>query len=454
MKLLTYQPGFINDLVNNDLVNNNLVNNDLVNNDLINNYQNNKNKNKLDDLLLFDGYYFRKKIYVNVKIMGLGTTKILDEYDSSVKEMIINQCSILGLLDLKKFTNIKKLICSSNEIMRIVNLPETLEYLDVSFNSLKSINIENLKNLKYLKCSHNQLEQIILPYGIEFFDCSSNNFYYELTELNKLINLNTLILSFNGLNKINIVELKKLKKLEIVDNRIKNISNIPDSLEYLDCSYNLGINFNFELPEQLKILNCSNCNLNKLNNLPPSLNELVCSHNQITRLDNLPCGLKTLYCRNNLLTNLDYLPDSLEVLFCGDNKNISNLDNLNSGLKELECKKLECKKYHGMTNFKNLPNNLNYLAFSLYDVSNIDLNNLPISIKWVNIEIIDSSENYQSLQFEKIPNFIDQLEISFYFDNKYCSKQELINKILQNSSLELKDYNNNYKNKYIFVKKN
>lgn len=250
--------------------------------------------------------------------------------------MIINQSNIIGLLDLKKFTNLKKLICSSNEIMRIINLPESLEYLDVSFNKLKSINITHLKNLKNFKCAYNELKQINLPYEIEFLDCSNNELCGKLEGIDNLTNLHTLLCSYNKLNKINFSKLYMIKKLEIISNDLQLLENIPNSIEYLDCSYNNEINLDFGLPEQLKILNCANCNLTKLNNLPSNLKELTCSSNHIESLDNLPCGLKILYCRNNKITYLDYLPESLEILFVGDNKFLKNLDNLNRGLKVLE----------------------------------------------------------------------------------------------------------------------
>lgn len=293
---------------------------------------------------------------INIDVMDSDVEKMLDSYDKNIEELIINQCCILGLLDLKKFTRLKKLVCSSNEIMHIINLPMSLEYLDISFNKLKTINLNNLINLKYLKCSYNELTQIDLPEKIEFFDCSNNLLSGEFKGLDKLTNLHTFICSYNDLNKINIQNLSLLKKIDITENKFKNIENFPDSIQYLNCSYNPGINLDFGLPEQLLILNCSNCNLTKLNNMPPNLKELVCSRNKIIDLDNLPCGLKILFCRENKLTNLDYLPDSIETLFVGNNK-LNNLDNLNTGLQELEC------EYCNLSNLNNLPSQLAYLLF-------------------------------------------------------------------------------------------
>ena len=366
MKLLGYQHGFINNPNDNPFILPKVGRtdyNDLKNNiiKIVDDYSNTKinSKYKIDspqhDCLILDGYY-RKKIYVCVGIMDSDVEKLLDSYDNNIEELIINQSNILGLLDLKKFTKLKKLICSSNEIMRIESLPVSLEYLDVSFNKLKSINITYLTNLKYFRCAYNQLSQIDLPNGIEFFDCTENILCGEFGGLDELTNLNTLNCSYNELNKIIFSKSNPIKKLIITGNKFKTLENIPDSIEYLDCSYNPGINLDF-LKNRLCILNCSNCYLTKLNNLPSSLKELSCSHNQIDNLDNLPCGLRILYCRDNKISYMDYLPDSLEVLYVGYNKFLKNLDNLNTGLKELECGM--CKN---ITNLDNLPNTLVYLS--------------------------------------------------------------------------------------------
>jgi Leucine-rich repeat (LRR) protein len=279
---------------------------------------------------------------------------LLNYYKDDIDELIINQSCILGLLDLKKFTKLKKIICSSNKIMHIINLPLTLEYLDVSFNLLENIDISYLPNLKYFKCSYNKLTQISLSEQIEFFDCTENLISGIFIGLEKLTNLHTFICSYNSLYDINLSKLIQLKKLEITGNKFRMLDNIPDSVEYLNCSYNQGLVLNF-LNNGLKILDCSNCYLTKLDNLPPSLKELTCSSNLINSLDNLPCGLKILFCRDNQISYLDYLPDSLEILFVGSNKLLMNIDNLNIGLIELECK--NCPK------IKNIPVNLNKIIY-------------------------------------------------------------------------------------------
>jgi Leucine-rich repeat (LRR) protein len=353
MKLLGYLPNFINQPILSKVTN---CKNHKIKNNITKMFDNYGNKINLDHDKLnndnshhigpnyFNFYptiipFTRYKIYVDVKIMDSNVEKLLNSFDNDIEELIINQLGILGLLDLGKFIKLKKLVCSSNEIMHIINLPLTLEYLDVSFNLLKMIDISYLVNLKYFRCSYNNLTDIKLPCQIEFFDCTENLLSGNFEQMEKLKNLHTFICSYNKLNKINFSKsnLNPVKKLEIDGNKFLTIENIPNTVEYLNCSYNPGINLDFGLPKGLKILNCSKCDLIKLDNLSSGLKELTCSSNQITYLDNLPCELTILFCRENNLTYLDWLPDSIEVLFVGSNRLLKSLDNLNRGLKYLEC---------------------------------------------------------------------------------------------------------------------
>lgn len=296
-------------------------------------------------------YSVRKKIYVNCKIMCRCTINILEKYNYDVVELHLSHSNILGLLDLTKFILLNKLICSSNEIMNINNLSKTLVHLDISFNLIDKINIKYLTNLEYLKCSYNKLsnnDSIILPTNIKFLDCS-NNYLKDKFDISNLDNLEIFICSFNDISEIIFPNSNKLKKLEITCNQIKSLENIPNSVEYLNCSNN-HICYNFTLPDSLKILDCSQCYFTSLDNLPRELVELICSENYVKTLNNLPGRLEILYCRLNQLTQLDFLPSSLKILYCGDNNSLSNLDNLNYGLEELEC--YNCVK---IKNLDNLP---------------------------------------------------------------------------------------------------
>ena len=81
--------------------------------------------------------------------MEEATKEILQEY---IRNTInIQNKNIKGLLDLKHCEYYKKIDCSNNEITKIINLPESLEYLD---------------------CSHNKIKEAGLPINLEYLDFS------------------------------------------------------------------------------------------------------------------------------------------------------------------------------------------------------------------------------------------------------------------------------------------
>ena len=75
-----------------------------------------------------------------------------------------------------------------------------------------------------------------------------------------------------------------IKKLHFLNNKIKELP---------------------ELPEGLEKLYCSNTKITKLPELPEGLKELSCWNTKITELPELPEGLEKLYCFN---TNIKEIP--------------------------------------------------------------------------------------------------------------------------------------------------
>jgi hypothetical protein len=70
----------------------------------------------------------------------------------------------------------------------------------------------------------------------------------------------------------------------------------------------------------MKIINCNNNKIMKLDDLPVGLEELYCEYNKLKSLNNLPRGLIKLSCRGNDINELLYLPLSLIWLDCSENK--------------------------------------------------------------------------------------------------------------------------------------
>ena len=102
---------------------------------------------------------------------------------------------------------------------------------------------------------------------------------------------------------------------------------------------------------------CSNTQITNLDHLPSGLKELYCFNTPITNLDHLPPGLKELYCSYTQITSLDHLPPGLQVLNCSGIQ-ITNLDHLPSGLQDLNCYNTQ------ITNLDHLPPSLKRLYCS------------------------------------------------------------------------------------------
>ena len=84
--------------------------------------------------------------------------------------------------DIDKYTNLKELNCSGNEITSLDNLPPNLEVLKCSSNKFTSLN--NLPpNLEILNCSDNKITSLDnLPSKLEVLYCYNN----KITSLDNL----------------------------------------------------------------------------------------------------------------------------------------------------------------------------------------------------------------------------------------------------------------------------
>jgi hypothetical protein len=88
-------------------------------------------------------------------------------------------------------------------------------------------------------------------------------------------------------------------------------------------------------PEGLRTITCANMNIRSLPPLPPTLEELYVYMNpDLRHLPDLPDGLRILNCSHSALTELPQLPASLETLSC-NNTLIQRLPSLPSGLLKL-----------------------------------------------------------------------------------------------------------------------
>jgi hypothetical protein len=190
-------------------------------------------------------------------------------------------------LDLSRFRNLKELYLSFIFVTDIVNIPETL------------------KILKIISCETNKIDNI--PNGLEILNCN-NNCIRLLPQLQNS-NLKQLFCSSNFLRNIPNLP-KTLEILYCSQNYIKILPKLPSQLEYLSCSDNKLVCIP-ELPDTIYCIQCANNNLSSIPILAKSLKILTCNNNKIMKMPELPPFLVTFNCSKNPLKEYPILPPSI-----------------------------------------------------------------------------------------------------------------------------------------------
>jgi len=281
-----------------------------------------------------------------------------------------------------KSPHIKNIICNSNSINKIIQLPDNLQTLKFNDNFVSELpilpnsliqlefsknyivdltNLHMLTNLKILKCSFNARTYTIdnyryyETYDIELIGFTNIHLPPNIINLEMsnccLKDIKFVEINSNQISDLNLKSNTQLKILEFQGNKISNIDYYPKSIEIIKCSYNNLLELN-NLPPKLKILYCTFNYITQLDNLPCGLNILVCGGNKITRLDNLPSGLIKLDVGHNQLLNLDNLPSSLQILIILSNP-LDKLNNLPVHLTKLKI--FKCKN---IKKLENIPKNI------------------------------------------------------------------------------------------------
>jgi len=190
-------------------------------------------------------------------------------------------------LDLTRFTNLQELNMSFVYIKDVVKIPETLTVL------------------KIISCETAVIDNI--PNSLEILNCN-NNCIRLLPQLQNS-NLKQLFCSSNFLRNIPNLP-KTLEILYCSQNYIKVLPKLPSQLEYLSCNDNKLVCIP-ELPPTMYCIQCANNNLSSIPTLPKSLKILVCSNNKIMKIHELPPFLVTFNCSKNPLKEYPILPPSI-----------------------------------------------------------------------------------------------------------------------------------------------
>lgn len=116
----------------------------------------------------------------------------------------------------------------------------------------------------------------------------------------------------------------------------QGFEDIPnyDQVKSIECSNN-NLERLVRLPPNIKFLECQNNNLKSLPYLPDSLIYIDCSKNKITHIERFPDKLCGINCENNLLTELPPISRCLSNIYCKGNliDELPRTDNLDNSRK-------------------------------------------------------------------------------------------------------------------------
>ena len=363
--------------------------------------------------------------------------------------MYISELELTDIDGIKFFTDLNFLICNSNQLTSLPELPQSLKYLYCWGNQLTSLP-EMPQNLLGLYCSQNQLVTLPhLPEGLSTLSCYDNL----LTILPEIPEeLRGLYCSENQLAILPEIP-QGLEELDCSSNQLTNLPELPELLIYLDFSNNpiecitnylVQSSLEIELVEELNayplcgIEGCTDPNANNYNNSasvddgfcqysnnlfpiedPFFLNYLLNNYPNIIVNDSLDTDatagidsldlpfmssfssingiqffddLTYLSCWGQNLTSLPELPDGLLKLICFSNQLIS-LPELPEGLIELQCFNNQ------LTSLPELPE-----AIILLQVSQNNITSLPLLPE--NLQLINFTEN----PLECVSNYLPQFQ--------------------------------------------
>ena len=363
--------------------------------------------------------------------------------------MYISELELTDIDGIKFFTDLNFLICNSNQLTSLPELPQSLKYLYCWGNELTSLP-EMPQNLLGLYCSQNQLVTLPqLPEGLSTLSCYDNL----LTILPEIPEeLRGLYCSENQLAILPEIP-QGLEELDCSNNQLTNLPELPELLIYLDFSNNpiecitnylVQSSLEIELVEELNayplcgIEGCTDPNANNYNNSasvddgfcqysnnlfpiedPFFLNYLHNNYPNIIVNDSLDTDatagidsldlpfmssfssingiqffddLTYLSCWGQNLTSLPELPDGLLKLICFSNQLIS-LPELPEGLIELQCFNNQ------LTSLPELPE-----AIILLQVSQNNITSLPLLPE--NLQLINFTEN----PLECVSNYLPQFQ--------------------------------------------
>ena len=350
-----------------------------------------------------------------------------------------------------KFEFLIYLTANENRIQNIegINNLINLEYLSLSVNEIRELNIKKLNKLKYLQLKSNLLENFIIYKNnqlLQYIDISFNNIN-SFTIFGECKALKNLILDNNKLGEISFGEIKNINQY----NNDINVNNKFKNLELLDISFNLISDIKFLiLFKNTQKINISFNNIDNIIDLLsmlknfPKLKEINLIENEFNK--NI---YNTEILSNNIFNNINEYLDSPNInsmykkqiisyrscilininnILCLDNINVTKDEKMSAlKLSEYKLNSIDLKS----SNFSIYNNKMENVFI------NVSPNNNKINIKpYNNRKELNNNNDFNDLKIESS-----------------LSKEEGFN-IENNNEIDYSEYSINNKKKYPYNNSN
>ena len=189
------------------------------------------------------------------------------------------------------------------------------------------------KDLRTLVCSGTMIDALSnLPHSVEYLECNRT------WALKYIKCLPPNLRSFQCVTSVleSLVSFPStLQTCIIRQTNLHSLPPLPSDLIRLDCSHN-GLRSIGNLPYTLRVLNISHTYINVLPPLPYGLTDLDVSHTHLTELPDLPDCLEFLNCAHTYIKILPTLHRRLRKLDIS-NTCIRSLPNIPNGLNTIHC---------------------------------------------------------------------------------------------------------------------
>ncbi len=221
-----------------------------------------------------------------------------------VYEINCPKMNILKLDGIEYFTSVERLYCEDNALRKLdVSKNTSLFELHCNANGLKVLDVSMLPDLFDLDCSGNELAEL---------DVSRNKY------------LSKLYCGFNRLSEIDTSSCPMLLELSLTDNADLtkvDVSHNP-GLDFLHCAYTKVSEIVFGDDMHLRIMNCDEAPLKKLDLSQVNLKELHCIACGLDELDLTgQTNLTDLVAFANNIKELD-LSKNTKLEYCNVNMNL------------------------------------------------------------------------------------------------------------------------------------